>query len=144
MFNNQLIKIIIIVSLLSGAISGIISLIPAVTFFIIIMIMFLTAPFIIIYFKSLNLIKDLSIDQCMITGAVSGFSSFIGFSLIFFPIAFLIHLFFKLEPFIWVKVICQNLLFIIGIVFFAAILSGMLNAFTGFLTGYLYQSFRNK
>ncbi len=142
MFKNPIYKIISIISIISGAILGVFSIIPLLTFSIIILLMFIMAPFIIIYFKNLNLIKEIEIEKGIIYGAIAGFTGCIGYSLLFFPLAFILDLIFKIQSFIWVKVICQNFIFLIGTIFFTAILSAILNAFTGFLTAYLFQYFK--
>lgn len=138
---NPLFKIIVIISILTGAMFGVIALIPFLSFFVMIILMFFMAPFILIYFKHLNLISDTDMNKSMIYGAVSGFSAFIGYSVIFFPMAFVIDLIFKTQTFFWVKVVCQNFLFIILTVFFTAFLCAMLNAFSGFLTSYVFEYF---
>ena len=142
MIKNPIFKIISIVSVITGAIFGIIALLPLISFGVFIVLMFFLAPFMIIYFKHLNLIENLEIEQGILYGAISGFTGFLGFSIMFFPLAFLIDLIFKTETFLWVKVICQNFLFIAGTVFFTALLCSLMNAFTGFMTSYIYQYFK--
>ncbi len=142
MLKNPIFKIISIVSIISGAFLGVISIIPALTFFILILLMFIMAPFIIIYFKNLNLIKEIKIEQGIIYGAIAGFTGCIGYSVLFFPLAFFLDLIFKIQSFIWVKVVCQNIIFLLGTIFFTAILCAILNSFSGFLTAYLYQYFK--
>ena len=142
MLKNPIFKIISIVSIISGAFLGILSIIPVLTFFILIVLMFIMAPFIIIYFKNLKLIKEIEIEKGIIYGSIAGFTGCIGYSILFFPFAFIIDLIFKTQSFLWVKVVCQNFIFLIGTIFFTAILCAILNAFTGFLTAYLYQYFK--
>lgn len=142
MIKNPIFKIICIISALTGAIAGVLALIPVISFTVLAVLMFLTAPFIIIYFYNLKLIESLDIDKSMIYGALSGFSGFLGFSVIFFPVAFILDLIFKTQTFLWVKVVCQNFMFLVGIVFFTALLCALLNAFTGFLTAYVFQYFK--
>lgn len=144
MFKNQLFKIICLVSALTGAILGLSAIIPPATFSVLILLMFIMAPFIIIYFKHLKLIEELEVDKGILYGAISGFSGFIGFSIIFFPIAFIIDAIFKTESLLWVKVVCQNFVFLIGTIFFTALLCALLNAFSGFLTAYLMEYFKKE
>lgn len=142
MTKNPIFKIIFIVSALTGAIAGVVALIPVISFMVLIILMFLMAPFIIIYFNNLKLIENPDIDKSIIYGSLSGFSGFLGFSVIFFPIAFIVDLIFKTQTFLWVKVVCQNFIFLTGTVFFTALLCALLNAFTGFLTAYIFQYYK--
>ena len=136
---NDLFKILSVISIISGAFTGILALVPFLSFPIICIIMFAFAPFIIIYFKHLKLIENIEIDKGILYGGISGFMGFIGFSVIFFPFAFVIDLIFKTQTFMWVNVVFKNFTFLIGMVILAALLSALLNMFTGFLTAYLYQ-----
>lgn len=142
MTKNPILKVLVLISLISGAILGLISLIPFLSFAILCILMFIIAPFIIIYFKNLNLIEELDIEKGILYGGISGFIAFIGFSITFFPIAFLIDLIFKTETFLWVSVIFKSFIFMVGMVIFTALLSAILNMFTGFLTAYVYQYFK--
>ena len=142
MTKNPILKVIILISLISGAIMGLIALIPFLSFAVLCILMFIIAPFIIIYFNNLNLIEELNIEKGILYGGISGFIAFIGFSITFFPIAFIIDLIFKTESFLWVSVIFKNFSFMLGMILFSALLSAILNMFTGFLTTYIYQYFK--
>ena len=142
MLSKSMIKIISIISLMVGAMMGLLAVIPPITFWVITALMLLIAPFIIIYFKKLNLLKEVEIEKGMLIGAISGFFSFIGFSIIFFPVGFLIDAIFKIASLLWVKVIIQNFIFLVGMVFLIALLCAMFNAFTGFLTAHMFQYFK--
>lgn len=139
MTKTPLIKIMTIVCLIIGAIMGIIALIPFLSFWILLLLMLAIAPFIIIYFKNLKLIGNIDIEQGMFYGGISGFIAFIGFSLTFFPIAFIIDLIFKTQTFLWVSIVFKNFIFLPAIVIFTALLSAILNMFSGFITVYIYQ-----
>ena len=139
MIKTPLLKIITIVCLLTGAIMGVLALIPFLSFGVLTLLMFIIAPFVIIYFKNLNLIKDIEIDQGIFYGGISGFIAFIGFSITFFPLAFIIDIIFKTQTFLWVSIVSKSFLFLSGIIIFTAMLSALLNMFTGFLTAYVYQ-----
>ncbi|MGM9993687.1 MAG: hypothetical protein ACI37R_03045 [Candidatus Avigastranaerophilus sp.] len=142
MIKTPLLKIITIVCLLTGAIMGVLALIPFLSFGVLTLLMFIIAPFVIIYFKNLNLIKDIEIDQGIFYGGISGFIAFIGFSITFFPLAFIIDIIFKTQTFLWVSIVSKSFLFLSGIIIFTAMLSALLNMFTGFLTAYVYQYFK--
>ena len=139
MFSKSLLKIILISSFITGVIFSIFTLIPPLIWIIFILLMFCVSPFIIIYLKKLNLIKNIEIEQCLVIGALSGAASFIGFSVVFFPSAFVLHLIFNIQSYIWIKVLLQNIGFIVPMILFIALLSALLNMFSGFLTAYFYQ-----
>ena len=142
MINKALLKIIFICSFIIGGILGLISLIPAFIWIAFLAVMFLVAPFIIIYLKKLNLISNVETERCMFIGAISGASAFLGFATIYFPIAFILNLIFKIQSFLWIKVIFMNIGFLIPMIILIALLCGLMNTFSGFLTAYLYEYFK--
>ena len=144
MLDKSLLKIIAITSLITGAIIGVIPLIPALIWVAFLVIMFLIAPFIIIYLKNLKLIKDITMEQSLVIGGVSGACAFLGFSVIYFPIAFILQLIFKIQSFLWVKVIVSNFGFLVAMVVLIALLCGLFNMFSAFLTSYIYEYFGQK
>ena len=142
MINKSLLKIIFICSFIVGGILGIIPLIPAFTWVAFLAVMFLVAPFIIIYLKRLNIIKTIETEKCLLIGAISGISAFLGFSVIYFPIAFILNLIFKIQSFLWIKVIFMNIGFLIPMIILISLLCGLMNTFSGFLTVYFYEYFK--
>ncbi len=144
MIDKPLLKIICICSAITGAILGIIPLIPAFAWIGILLVMFGIAPFMILYLKHLNVIKEIEIEKSMIMGAIAGASSFIGFSVVYFPIAFILYLIFKIQAFLAIKVMFVNFGFLIPMIILMALLCALMNAFSGFLTAYIYLYFRPK
>lgn len=144
MVDKSLFKIICLCSLISGAILGVLPLIPHLTGLAFTLIMFFTAPFVIIYLFKLKLIKELDVPQCLSLGGISGFFSFLGFSIIYFPIAAILYLIFKINSFLWIKVIFTNIGFLFFTVILTALLCGLMNMFSAFMTVYLYEYFKGK
>lgn len=144
MISKQLFKIIAIFSFIIGGILGVFPLIPAFIGLSFFLIMFGIAPFILIYLKKLNILKTLEIEQSMVISAISGAIALFGFTTVYFPIAFILQLIFKIQSFIWIKVLFVNIGFLIPMILLIALTSALLNAFSGFLTAYFYQSFKNK
>ncbi len=142
--DKQLLKILSISSFITGAVIGLIPLIPPLVFIAYLLIMFCTAPFMLIYFKHLDLIKEITTEQTLIISAVSGAISFSGFSLIYFPLAFILSLIFKIQEFIWIKVLVSNFVFLVPMVVLMSLLSALLNSFSGFITMYLHGFFFKK
>ncbi len=144
MINKPLFKIICLCSIITGGIVGIFPLIPALTSVAFLAVMFLIAPFILIYFKNLNILKELNMEQSIAISAISGATAFLGFAVVYFPIAFILNLIFKIKCFIWIKVIFSNIGFLVPMVILTALLCALTNAFSGFLTVYFYQYLKQK
>ncbi len=144
MNDKQLFKIICMSSFVTGVILGILSLIPILTGMALISVMFVSSPFVIIYLYKLNLIKELDIPKCLIIGGVTGFFAFIGFSLIYFPVSFIMYLILKLNSFIWIKVMFENMGFLIPAVCLTALLCGLMNMFSAFMLLSLFDYFKFK
>lgn len=144
MLNKSLIKIILITSFITGVLLGIIPLIPALIWIGILLVMFFVSPFIIIYLKHLNLINEINIEQSLIIGGISGVSAFLGFSALYFPIAFILRIIFKIDSYLWIKVLFNNIGFLLAIIILTALLCGLLNMFSAFLTAYIYEYFSKK
>lgn len=144
MINKPLFKIICLCSMITGAIIGVFPLIPALTSIAFLAVMFLIAPFILIYLKSLNILKELQMEQSLAVSAIAGTFAFLGFAVIYFPIAFILNLMFKIQSFLWIKVIFTNFGFLIPMIILTALLCGLINTFSGFLTVYFYDYFKLK
>lgn len=141
MLSKQLIKVISLFSAIIGALAAVPALIPLFTVFVILIMFIVTAPFIILYLKNLKLFSDLSVEKCAAIGAISGASVFLGFSIIFFPIGFLLNLIFKIQSLILVKVIFSNFGFLMLMIFLMTLTCAMFNTFAGVSTAYFYQIF---
>ena len=144
MIDKPLLKIICICSAILGAILGVVSLIPAISWIAILLVMFGIAPFMILYLKQLKVINEIEIEKSMVMGAMAGASSFIGFSVTYFPIAFILYLIFKIQAFLAIKVMFVNFGFLVPMIILTALLCALVNAFSGFLTAYIYLYFRPK
>ena len=144
MISKPLFKIIAVCSFIIGAIIGVLPLIPAFIGLAFFLVMFGIAPFILIYLKKLNILKTIEMEQSLVIGSISGAVAVLGFTTVYFPIAFILQLIFKIQSFIWIKVLFVNIGFLIPMIILIALTSALLNAFSGFLTAYFYQSFQAK
>ena len=142
MINKQLLKVLSVFSCITGAILGLLAILPPLSGIAFLTLLFFIAPIILIYFNKLNIIKDYEMEKCLAIGAISGAISVIGFCIIYFPIASIIQLIFKIQSFIWIKVLFINIGFLIPMIILIALTSALLNAFSGFLTAYFYQYFQ--
>lgn len=142
--DKSLFKIICMCSVITGAILGVFPLIPPLIGLTFTILMLFIAPFVIFYLYKLNLIDEPNSQNCLTIGALSGFFSFIGFSFVYFPVALILNLVFKINSFIWIKVIFVNIGFLIPMVILTALLSSMFNSFSAFIFFYLYNYFKPK
>lgn len=138
MLDKTLFKIISVCSVITGCILGFMGLLPIIFWYVVLAQMILVAPFMIIYLSKTGVIGELKMDKFLIMGAISGFMSAVGFSVVFLPVAFLLYMIFKVESFLWIKVLFFNFGFVIPMIIFIALLSALINMFSGFLTMYFY------
>ena len=123
--NFILLKQIAILSAFFGAVLGTLTLIPYLG---VISFVFL------ICFISPSSIKD-----SVITGAISGFVAYMGFSIIYVPISVILMKLFHISANIGVGYMLGNASFFLLLVLslFMGVLGATVNAFTGFLTFYV-------
>ncbi len=141
--NILLLKQVALFSALIGGAIGVITLIPFVgTLSFLTLILFLSA-IIIVYLKKHDLIGIIDMKEGAILGAVIGFASFITFFIVFAPLSILIgfiakgyyvgHL---------LRIFFENFggfFVMIMLLFFLALISALMNAFSGLTTAYVYE-----
>lgn len=128
-------KRMVIISVILGAILGVITVIPFINIFSFFMILFLAAPMVIIYMTKYNLLGILDLKQTLIYGAIIGFISFLGFSLTFVPLATIIGLLYKSSFYLGVSMLFREGFFVMLLmVVFVALLGGaLMNSFSALL-----------
>ena len=86
-----------------------------------------------------NCLSLSSIKDSVIVGALAGFVSYMGFSIIYVPISVILMKFFHIAANYGVGLMLENANFFILVVIslFLGVLSATVNAFTGFLTFYV-------
>ncbi len=128
-----------------GLILGVLTIIPFICNFTFFAIMILAAPIMYIYMKKLNLLGYLEPKQGAIYGAIIGFISFLGFSVSFVPLATIIGFLYKGSFYLGVSLLFRSGIFVtIMMVLFVAILSALMNAFSGMITVYIYNQLEPK
>lgn len=141
--NILLLKQVALFSALIGGAIGVITLIPFIgTLSFLTLILFLSAV-IIVYLKKHDLIGIIDMKEGAILGAVIGFASFITFFIVFAPLSILIgfiakgyyvgHL---------LRIFFENFggfFVMIMLLFFLALISALMNAFSGLTTAYVYE-----
>lgn len=139
------IKELSIYSFLFGLAAGVVSILPAVGIIVFLAILFCTS--IAVFFIMIYRGTDLTINESkgLGYGAVSGFLSIIGFACSFLPISFVLSLIFKQSYFTGISFIVKNgfsLMFMI--IFAVAVLSAMMNAFSGLAGMGLVESLKKR
>ena len=141
--NILLLKQVALFSALIGGAIGVITLIPFVgTLSFLTLLLFLSAC-IIVYLKKHDLIGIIDMKEGAILGAVIGFASFITFFIVIAPLSILIgfiakgyyvgHL---------LRIFFENFggfFVMIMLLFFLALISALMNAFSGLTTAYVYE-----
>lgn len=137
-----IIKQVCILSFILGLALGILLLIPAINLLTFLFAMFLVGGAIVIFLKKFNLIGIVDLKEGAILGAIAGFASFIGLSATFVPISSLIRLIFSNYTGGFSTLFLTSISgIIIGIsmIIFAAIMSALLNSFSGLVAIWGYE-----
>ena len=140
--NLLLLKQLSILSVFSGVILGLVTIVPYVSFISFMILITCLSAFVLVYLKQNDLIGIISIREGCIFGAVIGFVSFIAFSLVYSPLSMLLgwlipsytqgFLRFFLGSFGSVIVMFLLMILMAGI-------SALFNGFTGLVTAYVYE-----
>lgn len=137
--NYILLRQISVLSVFFGLLLGVVTLIPyagAVSF---IFLLCFVAPLVIWILIKYGCLSLSSIKDSVIVGALAGFISYLGFSIVYVPVSVVLMKFFHLAANYGVGLMLGNASFFILAVIsvFMGVLSATVNAFTGFLTFYI-------
>lgn len=143
--NYILLRQISILSVFFGALLGVITLIPFIGTFSFIFLICFIAPLVIWILTKYECLSLTSIKDSIITGALSGFISYMGFSIIFIPASILLMKFFHIASNYGIGLMLNdaNAFILIVLSVFMGVLSATVNAFTGFLTFYVIDFIKN-
>ncbi|MDD3012692.1 MAG: hypothetical protein PHC34_03210 [Candidatus Gastranaerophilales bacterium] len=145
----MLIKSSLTLGAITGAILGVILLIPFINSFSCFILFTVVGAGIIFYLKKNSFIGVLSLQDGAMIGAISGFISLITASLVYLPASYILSLIFSplskaggniLSSFI---VTSYSIFVMIMLVFFMALLSALFNAFCGLIAAYIYEKIEN-
>ena len=135
-------------SILSGLlwlILGVLTIIPFICNFSFFALFVMAAPIIMIYMKKMQMMGILDIRQGAMYGAIIGFVSFLGFSISFVPLATIIGFIYKGSYYLGVSLLFRSGFFVlIMMIFFVALLSALMNSFSGLVTMYIYNQIEAK
>ncbi len=137
--NYVLLRQISVLSLFFGSLLGAVTLIPYVGTVSFIFLICFISPIVIWLLIKYNCLSLSSIKDSVIVGALAGFVSYLGFSIIYVPISVVLMKFFHIAANYGVGLMLENANFFILVVIslFLGVLSATVNAFTGFLTFYV-------
>ncbi len=137
--NYVLLRQISVLSLFFGALLGAVTLIPYVGTVSFIFLICFISPIVIWLLIKYNCLSLSSVKDSVIVGALAGFVSYLGFSIIYVPISVVLMKFFHIAANYGVGLMLENANFFILVVIslFLGVLSATVNAFTGFLTFYV-------
>ena len=134
-----------VLSLILGAILGLATLIPYIGIITFLICIFASGSTIILYMQKMMLFGGLEIKEWAINGAISGFVSFLGFSLTFIPLAALIGALTKASYHWGITIMLKNGFFmLIFIIIFIAITSAITNSFGAMTTAYAIKAYKNQ
>lgn len=139
--NKDLLKQIMILSLVLGIVLGILTAIPfigQIAFFILIC---LVSAVVIVFLSKLGILDVADVKESVVLGSIVGFVSFLAFCVSYIPIMIIFAKGFHLYSNYGVAMMLGNagLGMIIVLSLFMAILSATINAFTGFVTYYIME-----
>lgn len=140
-----IIKNLIILSLILGAILGLLEAVPFLGVLILLIALLLTAPIVMVY-----LIMDGKLDltttkDSILTGALTGFCANISFSIAYSLIMVILDKIFHYTPnFILTAMITHSPIWLLAVfVIFVGVLCATTNAFSGFATYYIINFIRD-
>jgi len=140
--NQLILKQTAILSAILGGILGVLTLIPFVRNFSFMLLILCISAVIIIYMKKNDLIGIIDVKEGVILGGFIGFVSFIAFSIVFIPLVALVGLIFKGYYTFGITYMLRvsGFFVLVMLVVFMAILSALMNAFSGLATAYIYEA----
>lgn len=146
--NGILLKQISILSAIVGAILGVITIIPLLGSFSFLFIIALMGAGLIVYMKKMSLIGFLEPNDGAIFGGIAGFISFLGFSVTFLPLCTIIGVFAKFSFYAGIKSLVLGFIsmpfLLIVFVVLTALMSALMNAFSGMVAAYIYTQIETK
>ena len=142
--NEIILKQIAILSAIAGGALGALSLIPYVNIFTLTILFLCVAAFVLVYMKRENLIGIFDLREGAILGSIVGFVSFVAASVVYIPIDLLLGIIPLpiLQSHFFLKYFFNSfggILVLLMLVFFAALISALMNAFAGLATSYVYE-----
>lgn len=145
MQNMSLLKVILLMSTLLGFVFGLISPIPYIGGLAFFVLLCFAAPIVLGMLLNIGVLKIDNISESAVLGGIVGFVSYIAFSVVYMPIVLILYKVFNyyVNYGVTLALTNANLFVIVVVSIFMGILSASINAFSGFLTYYLAEVFKN-
>lgn len=139
--NKSILKIIVLLSIFLGVVSGMLTIVPYVGEIIFWVLITVSAPVVILFMTKQNILEVYTVRQSVVIGSLIGFAAFLAFCAVYIPAVILIAKFFNYSSNYGVTMFLANASFwlIVLISIFMAVLSATINAFSGFVTFYLIE-----
>ncbi len=140
--NLLLLKQISLISAFAGAILGFITIVPYLSFISFMLLILFLSAFVIAYLKQNDLIGIISVREGCIFGALVGFVSFIGFSVVYAPLSMLLGWLFPSYTQGFLRFFLSSFGSFIVMVLLMILMAGisaLFNAFSGLVTAYVYE-----
>lgn len=135
------IKNLIIFSLIFGAICGLLGLIPIIGVIILLIIIFCSSFIILVFLKKTGNLICPNEQTGLLYGGISGFLAYLGYVCTFLPCAYILSLIFKQSYFTGIGMILKSgFMLTVMLILFVGILCGMMNAFSGLASIYVFNS----
>ena len=140
--NLLLLKQISILSAFAGAMLGLITVVPYLSFLSFMILILCLSAFVLAYLKQNELIGIISVREGCIFGAIIGFVSFITFSVVYAPISMLLGWLFPTYTQGFLRFFLTSFGSVIVMILLMILMAGisaLFNGFAGLVTAYVYE-----
>lgn len=138
--NLLLLKQVSILSAIFGVGLAVLALIPYINLFVVTILMVFLSAVILVFMKQKNKIGIFDLREGSVFGALIGFVSFIAFSIIYTPLDMLLGLLpFRTSILTLFFNSFGSFVVLVMLIIFIALLSALMNAFSGLCTSYIYE-----
>lgn len=139
--NRSILKIIILLSIFLGIVSGLLTIVPYAGEVIFWLLILIAAPVVILFMTKVEVLEIATVRQSAVIGGIIGFISFLAFCAVYVPAVIVLAKFFNYSANLGVSMFLSNATFgvMIMLAIFMGVLSATINAFSGFVTYYLIE-----
>ena len=139
--NKSVFKIILLLSIFTGIVSGVLTIVPYAGEIVFWLLITIAAPLIILFLTKMEVLEISTVRQSAVIGGLIGFVSFLAFCAVYIPAVIVLAKFFNYSVNPGVSMFLTNATFglMIMLAVFMGILSATINAFSGFVTYYLIE-----
>ena len=140
--NFIIIRQVSILSFFVGIVLGLLLLVPVLNLLSFLFAMFFIGAAVVIFLKKFNMIGLIDIKEGAIIGSVAGFASLLGLCASYLPISSILSLIFKSYTGGFFTLFFSSLASILiglSMVVFAALMSALLNSFSGLAAAWCYE-----